>query len=774
MKRVFLILSFLLFVLFPFQMSAQAQDQRAMKMKFERAYMMTLDQLYVDALPLWKELLEERPDNASLNYFAGICYFNSADSKFKGIAYFEKARQKTTQQFEPFYSSDEAPIDVHFYLGKLYHMKYRFKEALQELKTFEEKASKDDPFMKDIDRHIAMSEKAIELIDDPLYAKISNLGPQVNSPYSDYCPVLSLDETSLFFTSRRLREDSSNYNDIEGATGKYFEDIYVSYKQENGEWGEAELFPLSRTKNEEGGFWSNFLGLGNDKMQEHIATSNLSSDGKTLFIYKTVEGAGNLYQTTLEDGNWSRPELLAENINSSGAYESHIDISADGRDIYFVSDREGGFGGKDIYGIKKLPNGEWSQVYNLGPEINTPFDEDGPFIHPNQTTLYFSSEGHETMGGFDIFSTELTEEGNWSEPHNIGYPINTPDDDVYFVVSPDGKRAYYSADFKGVKKNVGNVKGYGEEDLYQVEFPGVTEKKLTVLKGIVRAKACQEKLDEVTVHLVNKLRNDTLEAFVPRSRDGGFVSILPPGQEYILSYAVEDRILYKETIDVPKNATYREVKRAINLDTLDIECADGELVSANKPAVDVDAQMEAIPEQDVEPMGLLETTTRRRIQRKKQMTQAMKGKPDVRVDTVTRVDTVYIEKEGTGGLAGQVVFEKYFDYNKKMIATQKDDLASFSQDLKEVLQKNKGTIGLRIEASASKVPTATYGSNFRLAIKRAEEAQRTIRRTLRDAGLDPSRVEINMDAKVQGPEYQGDPDDKEKYGEYQYVKIFLN
>jgi Tol biopolymer transport system component len=193
-----------------------------------------------------------------------------------------------------------------------------------------------------------------------------------------------------------------------------------------------------------------------------------SPDGTTLFVYKD-DGGGDIYFSERnKDGTWSSLEALPGVINSSYR-ESSISITKDGELLYFASERPGGFGGSDIYVCTKDSRGEWSRVKNLGSAINTEYDEDGPFIDYDGKALYFSSRGRKGMGGFDIFKSNLLdkEKNECSDPENMGYPINSPDDDVFFSGTKDGKRWYYSS----VRGD-----GLGYSDIYKIE-PSIEEKK---------------------------------------------------------------------------------------------------------------------------------------------------------------------------------------------------------------------------------------------------------------------------------------------------------
>ncbi|MDP1747484.1 MAG: OmpA family protein, partial [Bacteroidota bacterium] len=254
---------------------------------------------------------------------------------------------------------------------------------------------------------------------------------------------------------------------------------------------------------------------------------------------------------------WSSPEKLNKNINTKG-WEPSAFLSADGNTLYFTSNRKGGFGGRDLYKSNKLPNGEWAMASNLGSTINTPYDEDAPFIHPDGVTLYFSSNGHKTMGGFDIFSSMLSTQNEWTKPANIGYPINSTDDDIYYAVSPDNKRAYYSSFKAG---------GIGEKDNYLITFFEYVESPLTLLKGTVTDPYGKvPKTVEITV--TDNETGKIAGIYHPNSKTGEYLFILPPGKNYNVTYEAEGYLFHSENMDVLIKTNYYVIRKAIQLKPL--------------------------------------------------------------------------------------------------------------------------------------------------------------------------------------------------------------
>ena len=370
------------------------------------------------------------------NYDAGYLHLLTVGKEL-GVKYFMRVyRQDPAYRF-----------DLEYWIGKSYQYGLEFDNALVFYNRYKEKLSRkpnyqgDDKVpMETVDKSIVECMNGKELVANPGNFSIVNIGREINSEFEDYGPVLNEAEDEIIFTTRR-REGNLNPNVADD--NKPWEDIFIS-KKANGTWSYA-------------------TNIG-DRVNTPYHDSNLalSADGKTLYILKD-EGGGDIYYCNqLSNGTWGPPVPLPGIINSSFE-EKSITISKDGKTLYFSSNRPGGLGGTDIYNATKDAKGEWANVKNLGPAINTPFDEEGPFIDYDLVTLYFSSKGHKNMGSYDIFRSVYDPvKDKWAEPENLGYPINTPDDDIFYMTSSDGKRAYYSS----VRED-----GLGYTDIFLITTP---------------------------------------------------------------------------------------------------------------------------------------------------------------------------------------------------------------------------------------------------------------------------------------------------------------
>src|SRR6218665_1392167 len=488
---------------------------------------------YNAALDLYLQL-DSMKSNANLKFKIGFCYLNAATYKTKAIPYLEEAVKHIANRYEEGEINEkQAPLSSIYYLAKAYHLHYDFDKAIEMYQKYKQELGTDPKFAKeiaDIDHDIESCSNGKELIKTPKTMTVTNVGDGINNAYPDYSPVVSLDEQPLISTSRR----KGGFSDAKELNGQYFEDIFVS-EFANGKWGPAKSIG------------TNLNSAG------HEATVNLSADGLKLFVYKDNSGNGNLFLSQFKAKQWSAAEYVDAPINSS-SHESYGCFSADNRMIYFVSDRPGGQGGRDIYKCLRLPNGNWGPAQNLGPTINTPYDEDGVFIHPDGKQIFFASKGHKTMGGYDIFSSIINDEnGNWSEPVNIGYPVNTPDDDVFYITTADGRRAFFSSDKEG---------GYGEKDIYMITFPENEPKNITILVGKI-INNTKEDISANKIYLINTKTNDTLQSLTANGVTGKFGTNLPVGNSYKAVYTVNGKEILSEVIDAPSGMGYQVIKREV-------------------------------------------------------------------------------------------------------------------------------------------------------------------------------------------------------------------
>lgn len=374
-------------------------------------------------------------NNVRANYMAGLTTLQSVD-KGEAATYFLKVLE-----LDPEYS-----FDILYKIGLAFHYDYKFDQAIEYYSRYTQKiAGKEIPgdeyaSAKEVERKIYECEQGKIMVEFPEEIQSENIGNTINSPADEYAPVVNQAEDIMIFTSRRR---DGNLNPDVASDNAPYEDIFISYKQDSG--------------------WTKAKNIGQPiNTLYHDSNVGLSKDGKILYIYKD-ENEGDIYQSEQdENGNWTEPKPLGKPINSSYS-ETTISISPDGQTLFFASNRKGGYGGLDIWMTQKDKKGDWGDPVNLGNEINTEYNEDGPFIGYDSKTLYFSSEGGEGMGGYDVYRVVYDSSmGTWGAPENMGYPINTPDHDIYFVPTSDGEKAFYSS----VRDQ-----GFGNSDIYMLAIP---------------------------------------------------------------------------------------------------------------------------------------------------------------------------------------------------------------------------------------------------------------------------------------------------------------
>ncbi len=475
------------------------QNDKKFKTEYDNAELYILDNNFEEAVKVYLHWDSVYPGNANLNFKIGYCYANMGSGKPRAIPYLEKASANVVKEYRGDYLEMSSPIDAFLYLGIVYHVDYKFSKAVENYDKFIKYAEFDDPELADSARMLKeKSFNAIKIINNPLSIKIENLGNPINSAHPEYSPVITTDMKTLYFTSRR-EGSTGNKKDNKGL---YYEDVYFSPLGSDNRWGPARHI----------GGKINTVG--------HEATISISPDGKTILLYKDDKGDGNIYfSQLLENNEWSKPEKMPEPVNSE-YWETHACYSPDMNVIFFVSNRPGGYGGRDIWMTENI-NGKWMEAENMGPTINTIYDEDSPYMLPDGYTLYFSSQGHDNMGGFDIFICTRTEDGFWTTPENMGYPINTTEDDVFYIPTPDEKHAYYSS-----AKNY----GVGGQDIYYMTI--IKAKKKTIkLRGRV-ADANSFKALEATIEFHSKDKGQVITSLTSSAEDGSYKTTLLLGDEY--------------------------------------------------------------------------------------------------------------------------------------------------------------------------------------------------------------------------------------------------
>jgi len=547
-----------------FNVHPQCLAQTTAKNKKEaRQFIQEGDELlglnYRGALEKYLGAIGQEEFNADLNFKIGICYMNTVD-KVKAIPYLEKAKE-----LEP-----KVSPEIDFLLGRAYQLNYEFDKAGKSYSNYKRTLSSEDYKKREISGLIIylilinrawsdrpdikngyaeinnigkiIMKRQTECRDGKrIYKKpvpdmkIENMGTNINSDYADYAPVISADEMVMYFTSRRSGSTGGQKDLLEGL---FYEDIYMSVNI--------------------AGTWQPPINMGAPINSDiHESAIGLSADGQTMFLFKVdAKHGGDIYISKLIGDNWSEPERMPKGINSK-AYEYSVSLSADERVLYFVSDRKDGFGGRDIYMSRKMPDGAWSEPENLGRSINTLYDEDGVFFHPDGKTLYFSSKGHKGMGGYDIYKT-INTRGIWSRPKNLGYPINTPDDDIYFVLSANGERGYFTSAKEGSK------------DIYVIHFPkDSVVQELTLLTGHISDEKTKEFL-KAQIVVEDLAKKELVGKYTSNVKTGKYLVALPSGRNYGISVTKEGYLFHSENLNIPLSEKFQKVEKDIALKKLEV------------------------------------------------------------------------------------------------------------------------------------------------------------------------------------------------------------
>lgn len=463
---------------------------------FEAATELFNKRYYESAYEKYVSLEKNHSDDLFLKFVRGVCavYINNK----------HKEAEKLLLEVKKNNSNAE---NIDYYLALLFHKSYRFDKAIELTNGLLSNPNLTKEDRVDLERIAFFSKNGKNEIQYPFETFIESMGQLINTEYAEYAPVISPDEESIIFTYRGKGSmgglvDSKNKPD---PNGDYNEDIFIS-KKVNGVWQKAEGITELNT-------------IGND------AAVAMSPDGKLLFIFKSEGDNGDIYVSKREGGKYLSAEKLPGEVNTE-YWEGSVSLSTDQQKLYFSSNRPGGFGGNDLYVATKKEDGTWGNVKNLGSKINTEYDEDAPFISPDSRTLIFSSEGHNSIGDFDLFTSNLDlNDGTWKAAKNLGYPVNTTDDDLFYVLSADGKRGYFSSGREG---------GKGDQDLYVVE-PALASKKsyITTIKGKVTENQLPFET-EILVGVVGDTKN--YGAYKSGSASGNYVVNLPTGKNYRLTF----------------------------------------------------------------------------------------------------------------------------------------------------------------------------------------------------------------------------------------------
>lgn len=410
-------------------------------------------------------------------------------------------------------------IPIYYILGNLLFDQGEYSESIHYYKKYSTYTNIKEAEQLRLNRNMETAEFRLFAMNNPVSFNPMNLGPNVNTEGYEFVNYITPDNYRLYYTRRMMAGERRD------------EQFYYNETLKDGNWSlPVDIGPPINTEGDEGAM-------------------TVSPDGQILFFSgcnnMTGYGSCDLYMSRLMGDSWSEPVNLGPYVNTS-SWESQPSFSSDGRTLYFVSNRPGGFGGSDIWVTRLLENGQWSLPENAGETINTKEAERGPFIHPDATTLYFSSKGHIGMGQGDIFYSIL-EKGEWSKPVNLGYPLNTADDEVTMIVDSEGRFGYYSS---------AREKGNGLQDIYKFEMPAnVQPSKVSFMKGVVYDSITRLPL-QAGIRLLDPVTGDTIISSMSNSNDGKYLLVIPSGRNYALNVERKGYLFYSAYFELTGGKDY--------------------------------------------------------------------------------------------------------------------------------------------------------------------------------------------------------------------------
>ncbi|MCU0461995.1 MAG: hypothetical protein MUF36_08290 [Bacteroidales bacterium] len=492
-----------LLTLIIFTVAASAQSTKELKEIFAQAESYYLYEEYDLANQLY--IIMENPENLNLSYKIGTCYLNIPDEKEKAIPYLVSAVKNAVYDSKAgSFKEKRAPLDAYFYLGKAYMINNELEKGLNTLQTFTNLARETQKKggmenLEFVDQQILACKNAIKFVENPVPLSKKTLGPGFSQGSMNENPAVSFDGNTIVYTERR---GLSN--------------VILFSKRIRGKWQN----PVEITEQ---------LNAGED-----CSSCALNDHGTELYIYKNDMFDGNIYTSKYVNDSWTPIVRLNKNINTK-FYESHASVSADGKRLFFTSNREGGQGGLDIYMSEKEASGDWGIPVNLGPAINTPYNEDNPFITANDSALYFCSEGHNSMGGYDNFKSRRIN-NEWKKAENLGYPVNSTDDDKFFQPANNGMNAFYS-----MKTD------YKKRDIFYLGLGGLDVNQIYEINGNFRLNDTALAADKkYNIHILNKSAGDTLYKGTPDKTSGLYSINVAPGN-FRLVYSADG--YFTRTID---------------------------------------------------------------------------------------------------------------------------------------------------------------------------------------------------------------------------------
>lgn len=565
------IFHFLLLLFYSTTVWSQLTDScgRSYDKKIEKSYGEGIDCFkrgnYTQAILIMKGVVNKQPDFTDAWYVLGLSNFKRENSNFR------EAQKDFLKVLDlcPSYN-----VYAYYYLAEICYGAEQYDSSMRYCQAFlkdVDKIKSDKDYSRAVDL-LNYSEFYLQMINNPVPFE-PKVVEGISTPANEYLPFITADNQMAFFT-REMKQAGEKNTLIQ--SDKYIEKFMFSRLQPDGKFNSGEEMPDPFNINDnEGG-------------------ATLTVDNKTLY-YTVCKYTANhtyyncdIYYSEFLDGEWTPIKSVSDKINLPTTWESQPSISADGKTLYFVSDRAGGYGGYDIYRSVKNENGEWGTPINLGPTINSTGNEKSPFIHPDGKTLYFSSDGWMGLGGYDIFYSRLRDDGTWSTPVNIGYPINTPDDEVGFFVSTDGKKGYFASN---------KLKGPGGWDVYSFDlYDKAKPEKVLFVSGTVKSET-ETEMAKTRIELKN-IETKKISQVPLDSVTGKYVAVAPFNTDYIMTVKKEGYV-YETRYLATADSAYRmpthldleiqpiELNKSYRINDIYFEFNSFELTSESKAVLDL-------------------------------------------------------------------------------------------------------------------------------------------------------------------------------------------
>jgi tetratricopeptide (TPR) repeat protein len=682
-----------LFFIFIFTGSNFAQKVTKEERKlYKKAKKELINEDFKSAQTSYLKLVELNPNKEIYSFEGGLSYYFSDFERAKSIKLFETTLSNSKEDTIP---------EIYYYLARAYHLSGEYNksvDAFNKFKTFIKTNTNDGKLLlRESDHYIKASNNGEKyLAEKDQNIKVINLSNKINSSFGEYAPVLKEDKI-LLFTSRRKGNSKKTDKDL-----LPFENVYVAKKIDNS-------WEILTDQNEIEKYIPSNLNT-----KKHDAGILYSSDGKTLYTYKNDA----IWKSMLEKKQWSELVELDKNINSSKFNIPSISLSNDGNTMYFVAHRKDGIGGKDIYKSTKGTDENWSTATNLGDIINTVLDEDSPFLSKDGKTLYFSSKGHNGIGGYDIYKSNLINE-SWSTPKNLGIPINSSVDDIYFILDNKEKNGFLSSNRDG---------GIGGMDIYSIctECPTKTTNRINGLivdinnSPINSGNVKLEKTNAKEIINTQQIQDGKFNISASTSGKHNLVVEAPNYEKQIINFSL------------PNKSTVTDL--TLKLNQIENNGETYQIITATSNN-----------------LGLNISDT-------------------IKVEQLILSDSIKTTTEPITDQRTIASYHQKFNYNQKDLNINSNEY----KDLIEKAVKKNSNIYVYIESSASSVPTKTFKNNIELASIRGNESKTIIINSLKAKGINRDRIIVKpINSIISGPNYSGDYKNVKKYQKFQYIKITI-